>query len=63
LPYFERFALGRYPRFLMILFLVISSKNIFDEARLIEFLLKGKKLSLLILFGSLKRCFLILLEK
>jgi|FrelakmetLWP11LW_1041352.scaffolds.fasta_scaffold30379_1 hypothetical protein len=26
----------------MILFLVISSKNIFDEARLIEFLLKGK---------------------
>jgi hypothetical protein len=58
LPYFERFALGRYPRFLMILFLVISSKNIFDEARLIEFLLKGKKkLSLLILSGSLKRCF------
>jgi hypothetical protein len=58
LPYFERFALERYPRFLMILFLVISSKNIFDEARLIEFLLKGKKkLSLLILSGSLKRCF------
>jgi hypothetical protein len=57
LLYFERFALERYPRFLLILFLVISSKNIFDEARLIEFLLKGKKLSRLILFGSLKRCF------